>query len=200
MNFEAYHELDGERLQFALFPMHFPSPPLELENLSVRPSEKPLEALLEFLNRPNRLRVLLTLETRALRGAAAEDTRAAIIDAWTALEVYIDNVLEIGLREKGVSISEVKKLLDLRASQQPASISEAVDLANIEPKVRSGLRKAFGLELASNSKFWSSFNKAREIRNEATHGGVQPALQQVIDALNIVRTIVDKVEEVVSRS
>lgn len=195
MSFDVYHELDGEPLKFAKFLMYFPLPPHEMGNILVKPSDKPTKDLLEFLNRSARLQVFVTLETRALRSAATEDTRSAIIDAWTALEVYVDNVLETGLREKTRSMGEVKKLLELRPSQQPKSVREAINLANIEPKVRAGLRKAFDVTLAGDSKFWSSFNEARDIRNDATHGGVNPTLQQAVDALNIVRTIVNKVEE-----
>ena len=103
MQFEVYHELDNERLKFAFHLMHFPMLPLELQMLSLKQVGKPLEGLLQYLNRPNRLRLMMTLGTRAIRSAAAEDTRTAIIDAWTALEVYVDNVLSAKLQVVGIS-------------------------------------------------------------------------------------------------
>ncbi|MBM3945077.1 MAG: hypothetical protein FJ317_06260 [SAR202 cluster bacterium] len=119
-----------------------------------------------------------------------------MIDAWTALEAYVDNVLECALQKGGVSIADAKKLLDLRATYQPTTMRELVERANIEAKVRAGLRRAFGLKLAEDSVFWDDFKKKQEIRNEAVHGGSSPKLKMSVETLNIVRHIVDKVEAV----
>jgi len=100
--------------------------------------------------------------------------RAAILEAITALEAYVQYVVFLALE-----------------SRYPQPIVELLDAKtrlDFDSRLSILVPAATGLEIKTNSSLWNSYKKAKQIRNQVTHTGSKVSSKDA-------KFVIDTVEE-----
>ena len=128
------------------------------------------------------------------------DDRQAVIDARTALEVFLDQVLLAYFTLPGRSLEDVGRIIDVNiAYYNIQNAEEALQRASINRKLGHALNEALGLDIHNgNPKLWSRWLDAKELREEGVHRGRTVEHAQAVDAVNCMGEVISEMRRVLS--
>jgi len=122
--------------------------------------------------------------------------RHVVIDTRTALEVYTDQTLLACFKEQ--NLSPAAAAMEIRLSRQSArsagSLEEAIQRARINDKLKYGLKKALGIQLA-RYKVWTKWLIAKEIREHSVHYGENVSEEQARLCLEVTETLINLIHD-----
>lgn len=119
--------------------------------------------------------------------------RLAVINARTALEVLVDQVLLTYFITQGVALPDVRQILHIRPALI-ATVEAAVQWAEINRKLGHGLKVALNLDIPDgNPKLWEAWLKAKSVREKGIHRGSDTSRSDAIEAVNTMGRIVDDI-------
>lgn len=121
--------------------------------------------------------------------------RLGVIDARTALEVLVDEVLLDYFGKLQDPVNEARQLFKFDTKKKQHTLEEIVRWGvNINLKLSEGIAAALGLDFRNQlTGLWEDWEKAKALREKAAHRGMR--VDQT-DAENAVRTIGRMIEEI----
>ena len=125
------------------------------------------------------------------------DDRLAVIDARTALEVFLDQILLTYFTLPGHSMEEICKVLDIDANRRKIQdIEEALQRSAIDRKLGHALKEVIGLDIHDgNPELWKKWLGAKELREKGVHRGRMVGHDEAIEAVNCMGEILSKMRE-----
>jgi hypothetical protein len=101
------------------------------------------------------------------------DLRMAVVEARTAVEVFVDNLLDAQFEQQNTDLATVCSTLRLRseAAARVKSSREAIAEATINNKLKYGLRRALGRSPADDTTLWKKWLAAKRLRENVVHYG-----------------------------
>lgn len=156
-------------------------------------------SVVRFFGTSGPLKTFWQLETAAVRALFRRDTLATEIMCVTALEVYVDAVLSERLQAMGLSIDTLRKLLKVSSKSQAATVTDILDLARLEHKLKKGLYLALNIRLAQRS-VWDRWIQTYKMRNDAAHDGIAPSVEAAGEGIITVREMVEAIDKAVTHA
>ena len=122
--------------------------------------------------------------------------RHVVIDARTALEIYVDQTLLACFRRDALSSVEAVRHLKLSAklARSVESLEEAIQHARMNDKLKYGLLKTLGIRLGQR-RFWSDWLEAKELRERSVHYGAEVPGDHAVRCLQVVEALVTAIHE-----
>lgn len=169
--------------------------------LTLEPTLSPMTVanIRHWLQHPRPVPVFALLFADSKEKLDAGDYRSAVIDARTALEVLVDEVLLIHFAHNHADLSAVCQILDVQA-KRVTSAEDALRRAEVNRKLGNGLKKAIGLDLHNDSELWTRWLSAKQARETGAHRGASLTKEEASAAVNSMGDVIDKVLEAAKSS
>ena len=121
--------------------------------------------------------------------------RMAVIDARTALEVFVDEVLLGYFHSQKTTIECACRILGVQP-RDDETLETALDSGRINRKLGHALKVALGLDLHDgNPDLWQRWLKAKKLREKGAHQGRESGREEAIEAVNTVGEIIDNIRQ-----
>ena len=119
--------------------------------------------------------------------------RLAVIDARTALEVFVDEVLLGYFCASGISLEEASRVLGVEP-RNVQTLEDALQRSPINRKIGQALKQALNLDLHNgNPPLWKRWLRAKELRERGAHRGQEVVRTEAIEAVNTMGEIIQSV-------
>jgi len=120
-----------------------------------------------------------------------DNYRMALIEARTCVEVFIDRLLTGYFQLKALPLADIKSILKVKQDVKCESVSDVLQQAWINNKLKNGLKEAVGKSLAEESALWERWSKLKNNREKAVHSATSI---YEIDAIDGVKTLMDIID------
>lgn len=121
--------------------------------------------------------------------------RMAVIESRTCTEVLVDQFLLDHFIQKGVTIQDIKKVLRVGKSVVCDTIEDVLQKAEINEKLKRGLKCVLGKSLAENVDLWEKWRKAKRNRERAVHKATEVSEADAKEAIDTLSQIFDFIIE-----
>jgi len=119
--------------------------------------------------------------------------RLAVIDARTALEVLVDEVLFEYFSASGASLEEACRVLGVDP-QKVQTLEDSLQFSPISRKLGNALKQALELDLHNgNSSLWQRWLRSKELREKGVHRGEEVNRAEALEAVNTMGEIIDNI-------
>lgn len=158
-------------------------------------SDEVLNELHSWLNSEKTVPIFFDLYRDAKDGLDRSEYRRAIIDARTALEVLLDEVLLGYFFSKNTTIECACRILDI-PPKGVESLETAVDRARINRKLGHAMKIVLNLDLHDgNPELWQKWLRAKELREKGIHRGRGTNRSEAVDAVNSMGKLIDSIRQ-----
>lgn len=122
-----------------------------------------------------------------------EEYRLAVIDARTALEVLIDELLLAYFTLSSTSLEEGCRLLDVETTRVQ-SLEEGLQRALINRKLGHGMRQVLQLDIHNGApSLWKRWLAAKKLREIGAHRGQEINRTEAIEAVNTMGELIREI-------
>lgn len=130
------------------------------------------------------------------------DDRLAVIDARTALEVFLDQILLTYLTVSAFTLEEAGKVLDVDVDHHDIQeIEEALQRSSINRKLGHALHQAMNLDIHNGSpQLWQKWLWAKQLREKGAHRGQNVEHDEAVEAVNCMGEILSRMREALSNA
>ena len=126
--------------------------------------------------------------------------RLAVVDARTALEVWVDKILLVYFQIQETSLESACQILDVR-SGRAENLEDALQQAAINRKLGNALSIAVPMDLHNGyPKLWQLWLVAKDLREQGVHQGQEIDRTRAIDAVNTMGEIMGITREALNAS
>jgi hypothetical protein len=152
-----------------------------------------MESLRSWLSSTKSVPVAIELFQDARDRLDRAEYRLAIIDARTALEVFVDEVLLGYFSASGTLLEEACQVLDVEP-RKVKTFEDALQRSLINRKVGHALKEALNLDLHDgNLQLWQRWSRAKELRERGAHRGEEVDRAEALEAVNTMGEILDHI-------
>ena len=124
-----------------------------------------------------------------------DNYRMALIEARTCVEVLIDRLLIGYFLHKELSIDEIKDILEVKQDVRCDTMSDVLQSARINTKLKKGLKEAVGQSLAEDNGLWERWLKLKTNRENAVHSAASISEIDAIDGVNTLMNIINFIKK-----
>lgn len=122
-----------------------------------------------------------------------EEYRLAVIDARTALEVLIDELLLAFFALSGTSLEDGCRLLDVETTKVQ-SLEEALQRASINRKLGEAIKQVLHLDIHNGAPaLWERWLAAKKLREAGAHRGTEVGRAEAFEAVNTMGEMMRKI-------
>ena len=155
--------------------------------------DQAMERLRSLLNSTRPIPVAIALFQDAKDRLDRSEYRLAVIDARTALEVFVDEVLLGYFSAPGTSLEEACRVLDVE-SRKVQTLEDALQHSLINRKLGHALKQVLNLDLHDGDpQLWQRWLRAKEIRERGAHRGQEVGRIEAIEAINTMGEIMESI-------
>jgi hypothetical protein len=156
-----------------------------------------LERLRSWLSSTNPVPLPFELFLDAKDRLDRKDDRLAVIDARTALEVFLDQILLTYLSVTSFTIAEAGKLLDVDVGHHNIQeFEEALQRSSINRKLGHALNQAIRLDIHNGTpELWKRWLSAKEVRERGAHRGQSIEHDEAVEAVNCMGEILSNMRD-----
>ena len=152
-----------------------------------------MERLHSWLNSTQPIPVTIELLQAARDRLDRSEHRLAVIDARTALEVLVDEVLLGYFSGSGISLEEASRILNPQFTGAQ-TLEDALQHSGINRKLGHALKQALNLDLHNGSpELWQKWRRAKELREAGTHRGEPVDPCEANEAVDTIGEIIDNI-------
>ncbi|MFC2045202.1 hypothetical protein ACFLUH_00790 [Chloroflexota bacterium] len=124
-----------------------------------------------------------------------DNYRMSLIESRTCIEVIIDRLLLGYFQHRKLGVDEIKKVLKVKENVKCKSISDVLQQAYLNTKLKNGLKVVLGHSLAEDRDLWKRWLKLKTNRESAIHSATSIPEIDAIDGVNTLMDIIDFVNK-----